>query len=88
MMIHLEDMPPILSLVVQPFIKHLHNLNKILPFARFRPRVSPASLNTTFQTDSLIISQLSNLVHLCTTRTPWIIRRSISHFCLRIRVSL
>lgn len=37
--------------------------------------------------DGLIVCELRNLIHLRAGRAPWIIRRGLPHFGLRVRVA-
>lgn len=73
-------MPPILSLVIQPLVHHLHNLDKITPITSDRS----LWIHNKY---SLIISHLSDFVHLSTGRTPWIVRSSIPDFRLECQLS-
>ena len=81
---HFENMTPVLALIIQSFIQHLHDLHKVV--SKFRELL--ATFYPTIQQKRivLIISHLSNLVHLLTRWAPRIIRRRIPNLCLYIRV--
>jgi hypothetical protein len=72
-------MPPVLSLVIQPFVHHLHHLDKIVPWHGVS-----AIIILSFKIHSLVVGELRNLIHLRSRRSPWIVRRRISDFGLRV----
>lgn len=40
-------MPPILALVIEPFVKHLHDFNEVIPVNSTMSAVGMANLNIT-----------------------------------------
>lgn len=84
---HLEHMSPILALVVQPFIEHLHDLHEIGPMQQGKSEVISLSLLLQQTSDALIVGELRELVHLRSTRTPWIVAGRLADLGLGIAVS-
>jgi hypothetical protein len=75
-------MAPVFALVIQPLVQHLHNLDKVSSVAQINWLIQASPMAK--QTDSLIIRQLRNLVHLGARWAPGIVRRGISDFGLGI----
>jgi len=69
-------MPPILSLVIQPLVHHFHDFDKVAPDSSVM-----SYLKANYEC-ALVVGHLSNLIHLSTGRTPWIVGRCISNLCL------
>lgn len=75
---HFEDMSPVLALIIQSLIQHLHHFDKVAPVNMCQLPIlalSSAQLNSTQlklsgvvrkegEYNSLVICQLSNLIHL------------------------
>ena len=80
---HLEYVSPVLALVIQSLVKHLHDLNEVIPII-YRPSGLLSAVNEEQSIYELVVSHLSDFVHLSTRRTPWIIRCSIANFGLDV----
>ena len=79
---YLEDVAPILSLVVQSLVKHLHNLYEVVPFTEH----SAGRRSQTSCVYALVKGHLSDLVHLGSGRTPWVVGCRLPYFRLNIGV--
>lgn len=78
-------MTPILPLIIQTLVQHLHNFHKIIP----GQSDSVSHDNAVDKlASSLIIGQLRNLIHLSPGWTPGIVRSRISDFSLRLVSSM
>lgn len=78
-------MAPILALVIETFVQHLHDLDKVvsvyLRLAREEPAIQAKG-------NALIVGHLRDLVHLCAGGTPWIVGSSLANLGLHIRITL
>ena len=75
-------MAPILSLVIEPFVQDLHDLDKVLSVHSVSRWSDGASEY------SLVVSQLCDFMHLPARRGPWVVGRCVAHFRLYIGIAL
>lgn len=83
---YLEDMAPILALVVEPFIDHLHDLYEIVSENRRQHPRSAVTTQPVAICTQLVIRQLCDFVHLGARWTPGIVRGGIANFSLGVGV--
>ena len=67
---YFEDVSPVLALVIQTFIQHLHNLNKVVPMV-IQSTSDSALVHGSERL--LVICHLCQFIHLCTRGSPGII---------------
>jgi len=83
---YLEDMAPVLALVVEPLIDHLHDLYEIVSEKSLSASPFPNNNDTCAICTQLVIRQLRDFVHLGARWTPGIVRGGIANFSLGVRV--
>lgn len=80
-MAYLKDMPPVLALIVESFVKHFHDLDEVVPEA------SQTIVTNLQGSNALVIGQLCQFIHLGTARAPGVVGGCIANFSLDVRIS-
>ncbi len=82
---HLEDVSPILPLIVQPLVYDLHDLDEIVP-----TRIMSDATGTVWRlvANSLVERHLRELVHLLPGWWPWVVTGRVPDLDLGMRVAL